>query len=87
VARDSGTMRGKRSILGGRSTVRAKLFMAAGVGRCRNPVLRAAYERLVAAGKPRKVALVACMRRLLVILNAIARTETPWRYYVSEASA
>jgi transposase len=87
VARDSGTMRGKRSIRGGRSTVRAKLFMAAWVGRRHNPVLRATYERLAAAGKPRKVALVACMRRLLVILNAIIRTGTPWKNHVSKVSA
>jgi transposase len=87
VARDSGTMRGKRSIRGGRSTVRAKLFMAAWVGRRHNPVLRATYERLAAAGKPRKVALVACMRRLLVILNAIIRTGTPWKNHVCKVSA
>ncbi len=80
MARDSGKMRGKRSIRGGRTVVRAKLFMAAWVGRRHNPVLRATYERLVAAGKPRKVALVACMRRLLVILNAIVRTDIPWQH-------
>lgn len=79
MARDSGTMRGCRSIRGGRSTVRAKLFMATWVACRHNPVIKAAYERLRAAGKPRKVALVACMRKLLVILNAIVRTGTPWQ--------
>ena len=87
MARDSGKLRGWRSIRGGRTVVRAKLFMAAWVGRRHNPVLRATYERLVAAGKPRKVALVACMRRLLVILNAIVRTGTPWRHDNAGAAA
>ena len=85
LARDSGTLRGARAIRGGRSQVRAKLFMAAWVGRRHNPVLRAAYERLIAAGKPRKVALVACMRKLLTILNAIVRTRTPWQNNDSQA--
>jgi transposase len=78
LARDSGTVRGRRAIRGGRSTVRAKLFMAAWVGCRHNPALRTAYDRLIAAGKPRKVALVACMRKLLTILNAIVRSQTPW---------
>jgi len=78
MARDSGKMKGKRSIRGGRGSVRAKLFMATWVARTHNPVIRASYERLIAAGKPRKIALVACMRRLLVILNAIVKTKTPW---------
>ena len=85
LARDSGTLRGARAIRGGRSQVRAKLFMAAWVGRRHNPVLRAAYERLIAAGKPRKVALVACMRKLLTILNAIVRTRAPWQNNDSQA--
>ena len=83
MAHDSGKIRGKRSIRGGRGSVRTKLFMAAWVARTHNPVIRASYERLVAAGKPRKVALVACMRRLLVILNAIVRTKTPWNSSVA----
>ncbi|MCB8878576.1 IS110 family RNA-guided transposase [Acidisoma silvae] len=78
MARDSGKMKGKRSIRGGRGAVRAKLFMATWVARTHNPIIRASYERLIAAGKPRKVALVACMRRLLSILNAIVKTKTPW---------
>jgi transposase len=77
--RDSGTMRGKRVIWGGRSDVRAVLYMAATVGARRNPRLKATYERLVAAGKSKKLALVACIRKLLTIANAILREKTPWR--------
>jgi len=76
---DSGTLRGKRMVWGGRAPVRAALYMAALVAARRNPVIRAFYERLRAAGKPAKVALVACMRKLLTILNAILRTGIPWR--------
>jgi transposase len=76
--RDSGLLRGRRSVWGGRGSVRAVLYMAALVGARRNVVLRACYTRLVAAGKPKKVALVACMRKLLVILNAVVRTGRPW---------
>ena len=76
--RDSGTMRGKRRIGGGRGRVRAALYMATLTAiRC-NPVIRAQYARLVAAGKPKMVALVACMRKLLVILNAMLKTKTRW---------
>ena len=78
LARDSGTLRGKRMVWGGRAPVRAALYMGALVGTRRNPVLRAFYERLRAAGKPRKVALTACMRKLLVIANAMVRTNTRW---------
>jgi transposase len=77
--RDSGTFRGKRLVYGGRAPVRAVLYMAALVAARRNPVIRAFYERLRTAGKPAKVALTACMRKLLVILNAIARSGTPWQ--------
>jgi len=76
--RDSGTLRGQRHIFGGRADVRRVLFVAALVGTRFNPVLKAFYARLLAAGKPKKVALVACMHKLLVILNAIARTRSPW---------
>lgn len=76
--RDSGTLRGQRHIFGGRADVRRVLFVAALVGTRFNPVLKAFYARLLAAGKPKKVALVACMHKLLVILNAIARTKSPW---------
>jgi transposase len=76
--RDSGTMRGKRTIWGGRATVRAALYMAALVGSRRNPILRALYTRLLAAGKTKKVALTACMRKLLTILNALLKHRTRW---------
>lgn len=78
INRDSGTMRGKRSIFGGRPDVRRVLFMAALVASRHNPVIKAFYQRLLAAGKPKKVALVACMRKLLTILNAMVRSSKPW---------
>lgn len=77
--RDSGQFRGKRTIRGGRSVVRAVLYMAALVASRYNPVLSDYYQRLQAAGKKKKVALVACMRKLLVTLNAILRTQKNWR--------
>lgn len=77
--RDSGAMRGRRSIWGGRAPVRSALYMAAFAGIRWNPVLRAHYQRLRSAGKAHKVALVACMRKLLLILNAVVRTGQPWR--------
>jgi transposase len=77
-AADSGKLRGKRIVWGGRASVRHVLYMAA-LSACRfNPVIRMFYQRLVAAGKPRKVAIVACMRKLLVVLNAIVRDGSPW---------
>ena len=76
--RDSGPHRGKRSVWGGRATVRSALYMAALVGSRRNPVLRAFYQRLLEAGKPKKLALTACMRKLLVILNSMLRTGKNW---------
>jgi transposase len=76
--RDSGTLRGQRVIWGGRASVRAALYMAAVVGIRRNPTLKRFYERLKAAGKPSKVALVACMRKLLCILNSMMRHNKPW---------
>lgn len=79
INRDSGTMRGKRTTWGGRRVVRSALYMAALVATRFNPVLKAHYARLLAAGKPKKLALVAVMRKLLVILNAMLRTQTPWR--------
>ena len=83
--RDSGTLRGRRGIWGGRAEVRAALYMGALVATRRNPVVREFYERLLAAGKPKKVALVACMRKLLSILNAVLKHHTPWRspHYLS----
>jgi transposase len=76
--RDSGRWRGKRNCWGGRAHVRAALYMSALVASSRNPVVRAFYERLLAAGKAKKVALTACMHKLLIILNAILRHRTPW---------
>lgn len=76
--RDSGLMRGQRSIWGGRSDVRRTLYMAALVAVRHNPPLKAFYERLVAAGKRKKVALVAAMRKLLTMLNAIAKHRSCW---------
>lgn len=76
--RDSGTMRGKRTIRGGRSAVRAALYMATLSAIRYNPVIRAQYQRLTAAGKPCKVAMTACMRKLLTILNAMVRDNTAW---------
>lgn len=79
LARDSGTLRGKRIVWGGRAPVRAVLYMGALVATRRNLVIRAFYRRLLAAGKPKKVALIACMRKLLTILNAMMRTSTTWQ--------
>jgi transposase len=76
--RDSGTLRGKRTVWGGRAKVRAALYMAALVASRFNPVVRAFYQKLLAAGKPKKVALTACMRKLLTILNAIISHRQPW---------
>lgn len=77
--RDSGRWRGKQTIWGGRAAVRSALYMATISGvRC-NPVLQKYYARLVAAGKPKKVALTATMHKLLTILNAMLKQQTPWR--------
>lgn len=76
---DSGIFRGKRAIWGGRGQVRGPLYMAALVASAHNPVLRAFYRRLLASGKAKKLALIASMRKLLTILNAIAAQSTPWR--------
>jgi len=78
LSRDSGTMRGRRFVQGGRAPVRAVLFMAALVAARRNPVITAFSARLVTAGKPKKLALVACMRKLLTVFNVMVRTTTPW---------
>ena len=77
--RDSGKIRGKREVWGGRAPVRAALYMGALVATCHNPILKEFYERLLGAGKPKKVALVACMRKLLSILNAMMRDGAIWR--------
>ena len=76
--RDSGTMAGRRTVWGGRSRVRAALYMAALVASRYNPVIRDFYLRLCAAGKPKKVALTACMRKLLLILNSMVKNNVRW---------
>lgn len=79
LARDSGTLRGRRTVWGGRRQVRPVLYMATLAATRWNPVIRAFYQRLRAAGKPPKVALVACMRKLLTILNAMLRHQHAWQ--------
>lgn len=78
--RDSGKMRGKRSVWGGRASVRSVLYMATLVSTRFNPVISSFYQRLLEKGKAKKVALVACMRRLLTIMNAILKTQKAWNY-------
>ncbi len=77
--RDSGTLRGKRTVWGGRAAIRATLYMAALVASRYNPVIAAFYRRLLQAGKPKKLALTACMRKLITILNAMLRDRKPWQ--------
>ena len=77
--RDSGTLHGVRRVWGGRADVRVVLYMAALVATRYNPLIRSFYERLKAAGKPKKVALVACMHKLLLLCNSIMRSHSPWR--------
>ena len=79
-SRDSGTTRGRRTVWGGRATLRACLYMAAvAAARGSNPAIAGFYRRLRAAGKPAKLALTACMRKLVVVLNAMLRTDTAWK--------
>jgi transposase len=87
LARDSGLLRGKRLVWGGRGQVRAALYMATLVATRHNPVIHAFYARLLKAGKAKKVALTACMHKLLLILNAIVTTKTPWRHPLSPAAS
>src|SRR6266568_859878 len=84
--RDSGMLRGRRMVWGGRAQVRAVLYMGAIVAARFNPVLRAFYQRLRAAGKAKKVALTACMRKLLIMLNAIMKHRTPWRTEIAQCA-
>ena len=79
VNKDSGKKQGKRRVYGGRADVRSVLYMAALAAKKFNPVIRKFYERLIKHGKEKKVALTACMRKLLVILNAMMHTNQPWR--------
>ena len=76
--RDSGTLRGRRTVWGGRARVRAALYMGALVAARYNPVISAFYQRLLDAGKPKKLALTACMRKLLVILNSMLKHRSAW---------
>lgn len=80
---DSGQFRGRRFVWGGRSQVRSVLYMNAVVAARHNPVIRIFYQRLTAAGKPHKVAITACMHKMLTLLNAIARDSKPWKYETS----
>lgn len=84
---DSGRFKGQRHIWGGRARVRTALFMAATVAIRHNPPIRAFYKTLSARGKPHKVALVACMHKILTILNAMVRTQTPWQLPLPQATA
>jgi transposase len=84
--RDSGHLRGKRTIWGGRAVVRSALYMSTLVATRYNPVIRDFYQHLLAAGKPKKVALTACMRKLLTILNAMLKHQTPWCYPTSKTA-
>ena len=77
--RDSGSLRGKRTVWGGRAGVRSALYMGAMVASRHNPVIRDFYQRLLSAGKPKKVALTACMRKLLIILNSMLKNGTSWQ--------
>ena len=81
--RDSGSMRGRRTIWGGREKVRSVLYIGTLSATKCNPVIRDYYERLCTAGKPKKVALVACMRKLLSALNAMLRQGISWQAYAS----
>ena len=83
INRDSGKHQGKRMISGGRVGVRCGLYMATLVATRHNPVIRDFYQRLLNQGKVKKVALVACMRKLLVIVNAMLRDNQPWRPQVT----
>jgi transposase len=80
VARDSGARQGRRPIRGGRGTARVPLDMAELVASRSNPTFRAVYQRLLAQAKPPKLALLVLMRTMLVTLNAMLRTSTPWRH-------
>jgi transposase len=79
VNRDSGSFRGRRMVMGGRASVRKALYMPTVTAIRRNPAIKALYERLTGRGKPAKVAITAAMRKLLTILNAILKSQTPWQ--------
>ena len=83
--RDSGTLRGKRTVWGGRARVRAALYMGALVGSRHNPVIRDFYQRLLAAGKPKKLALTASRRKLLIIRNSMLKYGSSWNHPVTKS--
>ena len=85
--RDSGTLRGKRTVWGGRARVRAALYMGALVASRCNPIIRGFYQRLLACGKPKKLALTACMRKPLVILNSMLKHRSTWRDLTPKVAA
>ena len=85
--RDSGTLRGKRTVWGGRSRVRTALYMGAMVASRFNPVIRDFYQRLLSAGKPKKLALTACMRKLLIILNSMLKNGSSWNHAATKSVA
>lgn len=88
VNKDSGTMRGRRTVFGRRASVRTAIYMSALVGTRHNPVIKEFYKRLVAAGKPKNVALNACIRKLLTILNTMLKNnETGDPLYHQHASS
>lgn len=86
MAKDSGNSRGRRRIQGGRAPIRKTLYMATVAAARYNPVIKAFYQKLLAAGKPTKVALVACMRKLIVILNSMVKTKTEWQVLNAKAA-
>ncbi|AFZ67401.1 IS110 family transposase [Deinococcus peraridilitoris] len=86
INRDSGRMRGRRTTWGGRAEVRTALFMATTVAVRHNQTIKAHYEQLLARGKPKMVALIACLRKFVVRLNAMIRTDKPWQDQAEEAS-
>jgi len=85
IANESGTARGRRRVQGGRFEIRRVLYMATLTATRRNPVIKTFYQRLIVAGKLPKVALVACMRKLLTVLNAMVRTNKPWENLLHDA--
>ena len=78
--RDSGTLRGKRTVWSGRARVRTALYMGAMVASRFNPVIRDSYQRLLSAGKPKKLALTTYMRKLLIILNSMLKYSSSWNH-------
>lgn len=85
MANDSGSSRGRRRVTGGRFEIRRTLYMATLTASQYNPAIKAFYDRLVGAGKLPKVALIACMRKLLTMLNAMAKSNKPWDPTLSSA--